>query len=203
MQKQIVILGGGDTFETYESFLENLKNSPFHIERCTTNKRDWKPWLRTELGEAYEVIIPGMPNSANAQYHEWRIVFEKIIPFLHDGVLLVGHSLGGSFLVKYLSENVFPKKIRGVFLIAACSDKDAFGYSLASFALPKKMKLRTKKVYLYQSKDDPVVPFAAMEYFKKAFPKARMRIFEDRKHINTEDFPELLADIKLIDVDRF
>jgi len=196
MKKQVVIINGGDTFETYEIFLEQLKNSEFYLDRCISNKRGWKPWLRTELGEEYEVIIPSMPNSANAQYAEWKIVFEKMIPFLNDGVMLVGHSLGGSFLAKYLSERVFPKKISGVFLVAGAFDFDTFGFSLASFSLPKQLELQTKNIFLYQSKDDPVVPFTAMENFVKAFPKAKIRIFEDRKHINTEDFPELFEDIK-------
>jgi hypothetical protein len=196
MKKQVVIIGGGDTFETYEIFLEQLKNSEFHLDRCISNKRDWKPWLRTELGEEYEVIIPSMPNSANAQYSEWKIVFEKMIPFLNDDVMFVGHSLGGSFLVKYLSETKFPKKIDGVFLVAGAFDMDTLGFSLASFSLPKQLDVQTENIFLYQSKDDPVVPFSAMKNFIQSFPKAKTRIFEDRKHINTEDFPELLKDIQ-------
>jgi len=195
MKKQVVIIGGGDTFETYDIFLEQLKNSEFHLDRCISNNRDWKTWIRTMLGEEYEVIIPSMPNSANAQYAEWKIVFEKMIPFLNDGVILAGHSLGGSFLAKYLSENVFPKKIQGVFLVAGAFDRDTAGYSLASFTLPKKLDLQTKNVYLYQSKDDPVVPFSALESFRKAFPFAHIRIFENLKHFNHEEFPELLSDL--------
>ena len=199
MTKQIVIINGGDTFETYEIFLEQLKKSEFHLDRCISNKRDWKPWLHAELGEDWQVITPSMPNCANAQYAEWKIVFEKMIPFLNDGVMLVGHSLGGSFLAKYLSEHVFPKKIQAVFLVAGAYDTDTLGFSLASFALPKKMDLmemQAKNIYLYQSKDDPVVPFSSLQNFQKAFPNARTRIFEDRKHINTEDFPELLEDLR-------
>jgi len=149
-----------------------------------------------ELGEEYEVIIPSMPNSTNAQYVEWKIMFEKMIPFLNDDVMLIGHSLGGSFIAKYLSETKFSKKIGGVFLVAGAFDTDTLGFSLASFSLPEKLDLQTENIFLYQSKDDPVVPFTAMENFIKAFGKAKTRIFEDRKHINTEDFPELLLDIK-------
>ena len=196
MEKQVVIINGGDTFETYDIFLKYLKESEFYLDRCISNKRDWKPWLRTELGEGYETIIPSMPNSANAQYSEWKIVFEKMIPFLNDGVILVGHSLGGSFLLKYLSETVFPKKVEGVFLVAAAFDKDTYGYPLASFTLPKVLEMPTKNIFLYQSKDDPVVPFSAMENLKKAFPSATAVVFEDRKHINTETFPELAEDIR-------
>jgi hypothetical protein len=196
MKKQMIIINGGDTFATYEDFLENLKNSEFHLDRCTANTRGWKPWLREMLGEEYEVIIPMMPNSANAQYAEWKIVFGKMFPFLCDGVILIGHSLGASFLAKYLSENTFPVKIKGVMLVSGVFDKASDGLPLFSFSLPKKMDLQTKNIFLYHSKDDPVVPISALHDFKNVFPHARVRVFEDREHINTEDFPELLEDIR-------
>jgi hypothetical protein len=34
-----------------------------------------------------------------------------------------------------------------------------------------------------------------LEKFKMHFPSAHARIFEDRKHINQEEFPELVEDI--------
>ncbi len=74
-----------------------------------------------------------MPNKTNAQFEEWKIWFEKFIPFLNDGVILVGHSLGGVFLAKYLSENKFPKKIGGVFLVSAVYEKNQKGLFLVLF----------------------------------------------------------------------
>ena len=62
------------------------------------------------LGGGYEVLIPQMPNSQNARYSEWKILFEKIISILDDEIILIGHSLGGIFLVKYFSENDYAKK---------------------------------------------------------------------------------------------
>jgi predicted alpha/beta hydrolase family esterase len=151
------------------------------------------------LGENYEVILPVMPNKTNAVFNEWKIWLEKLIPFLNDGVVLVGHSLGVSFLVKYLSENKFPIKIKGVFLVSGVFDGDTEGYPLASFSLPEKLNLQTENVYLYHSKDDHIVPFEALEKFSAALPKAYPKIFEDRKHFNQGEFPELADDILDLD----
>ena len=109
MKKQVVVIHGGDTFETYEEYLNFLRGYEIDIERYKSDKRDWKPWLRQRLGSDYEVILPIMPNKTNARFDEWKIWFEKFIPFLHDNVLLIGHSLGGTFLAKYLSENKFSR----------------------------------------------------------------------------------------------
>ena len=196
MKKQILVIHGGDTFETYEEYLNFLRKYEINIERYKTEKDDWKPWLRKELGTNYEVILPTMPNKTNARFEEWKIWIEKLIPLLNDSVILIGHSMGGAFLAKYLSENKFPKKIDAVFLVSAVYDKDTEGYPLVSFALPKELDLQTDKVYLYHSEDDPVVPFSDLSKYQEALPNAKSRIFEDRKHINQEEFPELLEDIR-------
>ncbi len=198
MKKQVVIISGGDTFETYEEYMDFLRDFEIDIERYKSDKSDWKPWLRKALGEDYEVILPIMPNRSNAQFNEWKIWFEKLIPFLRDGVVLIGHSLGGIFLSKYLSENQFPKKIKAVFLVSAVYDKDEEGYGAASFSLPDQLNLQTDKIYLYHSKDDQVVSFSALEQYKKALPKAQTRIFKDKGHFNQSEFPELAQDIKVL-----
>ena len=195
MKKQIVIIHGGDTFATQEEYLNFLRNYEINIERYKTDKDDWKPWLRRMLQDKYEVITPQMPNKTNARYEEWELWFEKFIPFLNNGVILVGHSQGGIFLAKYLSENQFPIKIKAVMLVSAPYDKDSEDYSVLSFSLPATLNLQTEHVYLYHSKDDPVVPFQALGQYQKLLPNATARVFEDRKHINQEEFPELLEDI--------
>lgn len=196
MKKQIVIIHGGDTFGTYEEYLDFLNKYQIDIERYKSNKDDWKIWLRSELSFEYEVILPIMPNKTNARFEEWKLWIDKLLPFLNDDVILIGHSMGGSFLVKYLSENKFSKKVKAVFLVSAMFDYDDDGYSLQSFSLPEKLDLQTDKIYLYHSKDDKVVPFVSMSKFKSKFPNATTRTFEDRGHINQETFPELVADIK-------
>ncbi|MBI2065462.1 MAG: alpha/beta hydrolase, partial [Candidatus Zambryskibacteria bacterium] len=175
------------------------RNYKIDIERWKFAKDDWKPWIRKRLGDEYEVITPQMPNKTNARFEEWKLWFEKFIPFFEDEVILVGHSLGGIFLAKYLSENKFSKKIKAAMLVSAVYNKDSEGYSALSFSLPKVLDLQTDKIFLYHSKDDPVVPFSALKHYKKALPNSQTRIFEDRKHINQEEFPELLEDIRSLE----
>jgi uncharacterized protein len=195
MKKQVVVIHGGDTFGTHEEYLNFLNNFNIDIERYKSGKDDWKPWLRGQLGEDYEVILPKMPNQFNAQFAEWELWLNKIVPNLNGEVILIGHSLGASFLIKYLSLNKFPKKLSGIFLTGAVYETDVDGYTLYSFSLPEMIDLQTDHVYFYHSKDDPVVPFSEMEKFMKVLPNANYRVFDDRKHFNQEEFPELVNDI--------
>ena len=197
MKKQVVVIHGGDTFETYEKYLDFLRSFEIDSLDYFTHK-SWKSSLQEKLGAEFEVILPRMPNKINAKYLEWRIWFEKLVPLLNPEVILVGHSMGGIFLAKYLSENNFPKKILGTFLVSAPYDAETFEYTLVDFVLPadlKKFEEQGGKIYLYHSTDDDVVPFDNLEKYKKQLPSATARVFEDRGHFNQEDFPELVQDI--------
>jgi len=197
MKKQIVVIHGGDTFDTYEEYLSFLKSYELNLNKLKT--KGWKNSLEEKLGEEFEVFLPNMPNSANAKYNEWTIMFEKLPPFLGDTVVLVGHSLGGTFLAKYLSENKFPKKILATFLVAApYNDKDSED-SLGNFVLPatlKKFEKQGGRIFIYHSEDDPIVPFVDVEKYTKDLPKAEKNIFKTKGHFIQEEFPELVESIE-------
>jgi predicted alpha/beta hydrolase family esterase len=201
MKKQVIVIHGGETFETYEDYLNYLKNRSvdFSSEKIIT----WKDNLGKNLGEDFQVVLPQMPNNKNAKYLEWKIWFERLIPFFEEEVVLLGHSLGGIFLAKYLSENDFPKKIKGLFLVAPPYEIDENypkGDSLADFIIPKDFKRlldSVDNIFLYHSTDDDTVPFSDLEKYKKALVGAKSRVFKDRGHIwRPESFKELEDDIK-------
>ncbi len=190
MKKQLIVIGGGDSFNTYEEFLKFLNDFPVTIERFRPYS-DWKSFLPERLGEEYDVLMPAMPNKQNAKFSEWKILFEKLLPFAEDGVVLIGHSLGGLFLVKYLAENGFPKRIGALFLVAAPQGEGDFPLPVSL----ENVSRQARKIYLIYSKDDKVVLFSESEFYTRELPKAELIAFEDRGHFNQPEFPEI---IKLI-----
>lgn len=196
MKKQIIFIDGGETFDSYEDYLGYLRGCEFDPEKVRGKR--WKDSLAERLGEDFEVIAPTMPCKFNAKYKEWKIWFDRVVPFLRDGVILIGHSLGGIFLAKYLSENDFPKKISATYLIAAPYDAEDSEYSLADFTLPKSLeKLRQQggKIFIFHSEDDPVVPFLDSGKYLRALPEAEKMIFKDKGHFLQEEFPELVESV--------
>jgi predicted alpha/beta hydrolase family esterase len=64
-----------------------------------------------------KVYWPDAP-AAPASYRAWAAKIAKAIAGAGD-LILVGHSLGASLLLKCLSEHAVPRSIVGLFLIAA------------------------------------------------------------------------------------
>jgi len=199
MKKQIIVIHGGETFDRYEQYISFLKSIEIDFEKMRS--KGWKDNLEKDLGRRFEVVLPKMPNAFNAKYLEWKIWFEKIIPFFENEVVLIGHSLGGIFLSKYLSENKFPKKILATFLVAAPYDDKNADYSLADFTLKEDLSLlqnQSEKLFIYQSRDDDVVPFADFKKYKKALPDAIFKEFKNRKHFMQGNFSEIEQEIRRV-----
>src|SRR5690606_6746668 len=125
-KKQVFYIHGGEAFSDYESFLESLHTREIRNLLEERPKR-WTDTLRQDLGVAYEVYLPQMPNSGNAKYLEWKIWFERHFEYLRDGVILLGWSQGGYFLLRYLTENRPPFVIGGLILAASPYEPHDFG----------------------------------------------------------------------------
>ena len=197
MKKQIIVIHGGGVFDTYKEYIAYLKE--YKIDFKQLKAKLWKENLSEKLGKNFEVILPKMPNPTNARYKEWKIMFEKLFPFLKKDLILLGHSLGGIFLVKYLSENKFPKKIKATFLVAAPYDDKTIKDSLGDFKLPKKLDKFQKqggRIFLYQSKDDISISLVDLEKYKKSLPKAKVVMFKNKGHFYQVEFPEIVKHIK-------
>lgn len=198
--RQLVFIHGGETFDSYDDYLAALRSWEYEPHR-ETEKR-WKNTFADDLGSEWQIFTPTMPSKFNATYLEWSIWFEKIVPHLRDGVVLVGHSLGGIFLAKYLNEKKLPITVRAIFIIAAPFDTEGTDYTLGDFALPDRLDGLARnggEVILYFSEDDPLVPFDALDKYAAALPNARTRVFKDRGHFLQAEFPELIEDIRNLD----
>jgi predicted alpha/beta hydrolase family esterase len=195
MKKSLVVIHGGTTFDTYEEYWKYLQSCELSLEKI--NRKDWKDNLVSNLPD-FEVIYPKMPNSKNARYLEWKLWFEKTFHLLTDEVVLIGHSLGGIFLAKYLSENDFPQKILQLHLVAAPYDTEVIKDSLADFALNgsvEKVSEKVSNIFLYQSKDDIAVAYEDVLKYKRDLPDSELIDFENRGHFTQEEFSELISNI--------
>lgn len=195
MQKiQVVFIHGGDAFRNPEDLYAMLRSRKFDPYQ---EKRYWRDSVIEELGDSYECHTLRMPNPNWADYTAWKIWFEKMVPYLRDGVVLVGHSLGASFLLRYLSENKPPVSVEQLHLVSPVvmefPDCEGFITDLSTW---DGFKTDSKEVHLWHSTDDTIVPISHSERLKELYPMAQLHRFTDRFHFIGESFPELLKEIK-------
>jgi predicted alpha/beta hydrolase family esterase len=160
---------------------------------------DFVGWLTDTLGSACNVLYPKMPNPEEPDYESWKAELRKELAKLGGELTFVGHSLGGSVLLKYLVEEPFKNPIAGMFLVSVPfwgGDED---WQHESFRLPKDFarKLpRIPRIYLYHSVNDPIVPFAHHRLYAEALPHATIRKLKGNEHTFSQGLPELAADIQ-------
>jgi len=191
--KQVIVIHGGTTFASYDTYLDYLSRKTVSIDRLLPTS-SWKGNLQQALGRDYLVLTPSMPNSTNAKYVEWKLWFERITEIITDDCILIGHSLGGIFLAKYLSECEFPRHIKATILIAAPYD-DESDEDLADFKLTGISPLfqqQAGKIILFYGQDDPVVSANEIEKYRQALPEADVRQQAAPDHFVREHFPELV-----------
>jgi predicted alpha/beta hydrolase family esterase len=194
--KQIIMIEWGNTHTSrtdYYEFLKTKRLEPFK------EKKSRKKRIAEQSTKQYQSMIPTMPCKQNADYLGRKIRFERHFDFVNnEGTILIGDSLGASFLTKRLSENIFPKRLEQLHLI--CTPiKDTSDESITNFRpnednIPN-IQEQTDNIYIYHSTDDPVVPYDQGVLLSKLLPKAKFISFSDRGHFNQETFPELLEKI--------
>ena len=157
--------------------------------------------LKQALGEGYKVNFPAMPDEDNAPYDQWTAKIEKELAGMQEPVTLVGHSVGASVLIKWLSETKVTQEIAGIFLLAnPFWGGDGWrydGYEQLELAKGFAAKLpKDVPVFLYHSRDDEVAPFEHLAFYAKVLPHATVREFDQGGHQFNNDLSEVAKDIK-------
>ena len=197
-KNQILFIHGGMTFKSHKDYLDFLKNRPISIDK----KIKWHDvYLENALKDNFQIIKPRMPLSDNAKYNEWKIYFERYFDQLKNNIILIGQSLGGIFLAKYLSENIFPKKIISVFLVCppfdnTLSEEDLVG----GFKLQSDLSLiekNCKNINLLFSQDDDCVPVNHSEKYRNKLKNPNIIVYKSKNgHFKVFKFPEIVKMIK-------
>jgi len=175
MTQQILFLHGAGGFEEDGKLLTSLRNS---------------------LGDAYEIIYPHLPDGDSTTYDAWKDVIAAEIGGLDDGLIVLGHSFGGTVLLKYLSEENVTHTFRGLFLCAmpfwGAADWEVEEFTLRSdFA----DHLPDVPIFLYHCRDDEVVEFSHLQLYADKIPHATVRAIETGGHQFNDDMSPIASDI--------
>ena len=155
-------------------------------------------FLEDALKETYDIHYPRMPDENNPDYETYKVKIDEELKKIQDKVVLIGHSLGGCFLLKYLSEKKIDNDIAGMFFISTPFWGDG-GWQFEGFTLeddfPSKLPTQVP-IFFYHSTNDETVPFAHLGIYAKKLPHAVIHKIVERGHQLNNDLSEVVSDIK-------
>ncbi|MFA6489681.1 MAG: alpha/beta fold hydrolase [Candidatus Micrarchaeia archaeon] len=125
-------------------------------------EENWFPWLKSELEKrGCATIVPQFPTPENQTLAGWFAAISKHEKELGTGTILIGHSLGGAFLLRLLERGA---KAKAVFLVGTPigmgnvknqkGDDDFTGKAFDWKAIRK----NCPSFFVIQSDNDPYVP---------------------------------------------
>ncbi|MFH0905284.1 MAG: alpha/beta hydrolase [bacterium] len=179
------------------------KTGYYDPKRESQSNEHWLPWLQRQL-LLKDVLAqtPEWPKPYDPDYKAWSKVFDQF----HVGkdTLLIGHSCGAGFLVRWLSEHKI--KVGKVILVAPWINPDKkSGRKLISseffnFKIDKNLLKRTKGITIFNSIDDYADIQQSVKVLRETIPGIRYREFKNRGHfcyndMKTRKFPELLKEV--------
>jgi len=173
-------------------FIQGGGEGGYEADRALVNS------LKTILGNRYQISYPEILSDESAPDFGWTKQIGREISKVNDDFILVGHSLGASMILKYLSENPVNKKIEGIFLIATpfWSGKEEWKAGLklkSNFATKLPVDV---PIFLYHCQDDEEVPFSHFGRYKREITQANFREIKNGGHQLNNDLTLIAEDIR-------
>ncbi len=161
-------------------------------------KKRWRFWVKNELlKKGINCETPEMPSPWQPKYKDWKKEFDKIK--IDENSILVGHSAGGGFLVRWLGET--KKKIKKLILVAPAIIHSCEWHNLSDlldFEISDDLK-NVNEILLFISKDDSEGLLKSSTIFESAL-NLRKKEFDNKGHftektMGTDKFPEIIDEI--------
>jgi len=168
-------------------------------EKTKEYAKHWMPWIKKELtSRGIRTEIPIMPKPWRPDYEAFKKEFEKYK--VTDSTILIGHSCGCAFLVRWLGET--KQRIKKLILVAPwkISDgKDKFRKLFYGYPVDKTIKERVREIILFIADNEMEDGKKSLTIFHRALGGKIIELkgmghfcFEN---MGTEEFPELLKEI--------
>jgi len=169
-------------------------------------KGNWFPWLKKELAKkGCQVFVPKFPTPEGQFLKSWLNVLENYKKYINKESILIGHSLGGLFLLRVLER--LKKPIYAAFFISVSVGVKPILYYKSDFKFSgfdfdwKKIKSNVYKFFVFHSDNDPYI---CLDNGKKLAKEigTELIFIPQAGHLNSESgytkFERLLKEINKI-----
>ncbi|MFZ1250286.1 MAG: alpha/beta hydrolase [Candidatus Microsaccharimonas sp.] len=184
MTNAIIVHGMPGKDEYYSADYPSMSNS------------HWLPWLQKQLLiNEIPTATPEIPHAFKPVYEIWKKEFERFD--ITPDTNLVGHSCGGGFLVRWLSEHG-DVVVKNVVLVAPWIDpfrEDTTDFF--KFVIDPELASRTKSLWIFNSDTDSKGVHSTVDTIRSSINDVKYKEFHEYGHftlrgMGTEEFPELV-----------
>jgi len=175
------------------------KEEYFNSQYPSLSNSHWFPWLQKQLIiNGISTQTPEIPEAYSPNYAVWKQEFERYS--INENTILVGHSCGGGFLVRWLSETDI--KVNKVILVAPWLDPNRVKTTdFFNFKIDSKILERANSITIFTSENDESDILESVRLIKGSIPSIPVVSFKNHGHFTFEDmgsveFTELLEEIK-------
>lgn len=167
---------------------------------------NWFNWMKVELAKlGVECFVPQLPTPNGQELQNWLQLFNStIVPIINPDTILIGHSLGAAFLLRWLEQTnqaVSTTILVGSFIGNVGIQKfDKINESF--FTNPfdwHSIINKSKQFFCYHGSNDPYVSRSNFAFIAKNL-HARKIIISNGGHLNEAagytSFPQLLIQLK-------
>ncbi len=174
------------------------RESAMNFETRTYDKH-WIPWIKRALiANGIKTYVPQMPEPWEPEYLKYAEEFEKYE--VNESTILIGHSCGCAFLVRWLGES--KKKILKLILVAPwkiAKGGDEFKKAFYGYAIDESIKLRAKEIVMFTSDNEEADGKKSLQLFHQSLGGKVIEL-KGKGHytlrdMGSEAFPELLNEI--------
>lgn len=165
------------------------------------SEKGWLGWIKNELKKRdINCKNPQMPTPWSPKYSEWKKEFEKIK--LNESSVLIGHSAGGAFLVRYLDET--NQKIKKLILVSpgktGLQSRDNMLDLYGNKTHERVKELVSEKIVIYTAEDDYEPRIRGAREYGKEFNTKVTKFKKGYGHFTSQtlagkEFPKLLNEI--------
>ena len=181
-QRQVLFIQGGGA-GTHDEWDDKLADS-----------------LRRDLGDAYEVRYPRMPDEDDPSDAAWGPAISMALADLEDGSVVVGHSVGGTLLIHALAERPPDARLAAIVLLAAPFVGPG-GWPGDEFELPENLGALLPAgvpVHLFHGLADDEIPPAHADRYARAIAQAHVHLLPGLDHQLGNDLADVAAVIREI-----
>ncbi|MFA6446268.1 MAG: alpha/beta hydrolase [Candidatus Paceibacterota bacterium] len=171
------------------------KEEYFKTKGPSPSNRHWLPWVQHQLIiKGVLAQTPEMPDAYLPVYEKWKSVFERFD--VDEDTILIGHSCGGGFLVRWLSENKV--RVGKVVLVAPWLDPvKELDTGIFDFIIDSDIAGRTAGLTIMYSTDDEKTILETINLLKEKTKGITFKEFNNKGHfcysdMKTDQFPELM-----------